>query len=125
MAKTRSKNNSCPNEGDRVVLENLTPSGRTPQPPTPANPNLNLTPNPHPTFNVANDQPHPPGFQLDLTGYTPAQVDAILRVATVFPQPQGSQHHAPPRGSQLNQHGENEQSEAQASQEELIQLSPD
>lgn len=37
---------------------------------------------------------------------------AILRVATAFPQPQGSKHLPPPRDSQLNQHGDNEQSES-------------
>ena len=48
-------------------------------------------------------------FNLDLRGYTQQQVDVILQVASAFP------HQGPtiqPRGSQLNQHGENEHSEA-------------
>lgn len=56
--------------------------------------------------------PNQRGVHLDLTGYIQAQVDAIFQVATAFPQPEGSHHRAPLWDSQLNQHGENEQSEA-------------
>ncbi|KAK1353318.1 hypothetical protein POM88_052453 [Heracleum sosnowskyi] len=112
MANTRSTTNNR----NTVTRENLTPSGNVRQeiPNTVGGVNNPRNPQQAPptTQPPLQDQESPPNAErnLDLTGYTQAQIDALIRVASAFPQPQQQQ----PQASQLNQHDENLQSEAQS-----------